>query len=338
MRITLLSLFAAASLLLGTAGAQQTTAYHLVRVTPIDTDKGVDYLYFDQATRHLYISHGTSLVVFDVDKGAVAGKIEGMQRVHGIAITPFNHGFITSGGNSTVRMFDLKTLATLADIPAAGNPDGIVYEASTARVFAFDHKGGIMTVIDAKTGKVAGSAELGGQPEFPATDNKGFVWVNQEDKSTLIKIDAKTMKAVASWPDAPCEGPTGMALDNANRLLFVGCGNERMAVIEAETGNVITTLPIGVHTDATHFDVKAKLIFNANRSNVTVVRQEAKDKYSVAQNYDTLGRANTLAIDESNHHVFAAGSLQDADLDHLPAGTDKSKTPAGTFVLLEYAP
>lgn len=321
----------------GMAGAQVPTNYHLVRVIPVDSGKGVDYVTFDQETRRLYVSHQTSVVVIDVVKGSVVAKMEGMDRVHGIAISPFGHGFITSGGNSTVRMFDTKTFATLATIPAPGGPDGLVYEPVTARVFVFDHKAGVMTVIDSKTGKVAGSAELGGMPEFPAVDGKGTVWVNQEDESTLLKIDAKTMKLVASWPDAPCEGPTGMDFDPGTRHLFVGCGNEKMAVIEGDTGKVLTTLPIGVHVDATHFDAKTGLIFNANRSTVTVIRQE-KGVYSVAQNYNTLGRANTLAIDRENHHVYAAGSLAAVDLDKLPAGADKSEFPAGTFVVQEYAP
>ena len=319
------------------AAGAQTTNYHLVKVTALDAEKGVDYLYFDEGSRRLYVSHGTSVLVVDVDAGKVVGKIEGMQRVHGIAIAPDGHGFVTSGGNSTVRMFDTKTMATVADIPAAGGPDGIIYEASTKRVFAFDHKAGVMTVIDAKTGAIAGTAELGGQPEFPTTDGKGTVWVNQEDKSTLIKIDAKTMKAVASWKILPqCEGPTGMILDHKERRLYIGCGNEKMVAVKADSGEVVAALPIGVHTDATHFDVEKKLIFNANRSNVTVVRVEGKDKYSVAQNYETLGRANTIAIDAKTHHVFAAGSLAEADMAKLPAGT--AKIAAGTFVLQEFAP
>lgn len=337
MRVILSCLLAALSPT-PTLQAQKPVAYHLVRVLPIDAEKGVDYLYFDQPARRLYITHGTSVIGVDVDKHAIAGKIEGLNRVHGIAITPFHHGFVTSGNNSIVRMFDLETLATLADIPAPGGPDGILYEPSTARVFAFDHKGGILTVIDAKTGAVAGTAQLGGQPEFPATDGHGTVWVNQEDKSTLLQIDAATMKQVASFPDAPCEGPTGMVFDPLHKRLFVGCGNEKMAVIDPAHGKVIAMLPIGVHTDATHFDPKTKLIFNANRSNVTIIRQNGADQYEVVQNYATLGRANTLAIDEKTHHVFAAGSLAAEDLAHLPPGTDPASMPVGTFVLQEFAP
>jgi DNA-binding beta-propeller fold protein YncE len=316
----------------------QATSFKLVKVIPVQVaGSGVDYLAFDEGARRMYVTHGTSVVVVDVDQGAVVGKIEGMNRVHGVAITPFHHGFVTSGNSSTVRMFDLKTLATLKDIPAEGTPDGLVYEPMTARVFAFDHKTGVMTVIDAKTGDVAGTAALGGMPEFPATDGKGLVWVNQEDKSTLIKIDAKTMKPVASWPDAPCEGPTGMAMDGKTRMLFVGCGNEKMAAIMADSGKVVATVPIGVHTDATHFDAAKKLIFNANRSNVTVVRMDGPEKFTVVQNYETLGRANTLALDLKKHHVWAAGTLQAADMEKLPAGVDKGMFKVGMFVVMEFA-
>jgi DNA-binding beta-propeller fold protein YncE len=236
-------------------------------------------------------------------------------------------------------MFDLKTLATLADIPAKGNPDGILYEPKTDRIFAFDHRAGAVTVVDAKTGAVAGTIEIGGQPEFPAADGKGTVWVNQEDKSVLVKIDAASMKVDKTWPIAPCEGPTGMDIDRKNRRLFIGCGNEKMAVVNADTGEVIKTLPIGVHVDATWFDPETKLIFNANRSSITVIRQETQDDYNVVQTIETLGHANTLAIDFKTHRVFAATSLwktEPAD-PAAPNAKPKESVIPGTAAVLIYA-
>lgn len=322
------------------AGAQSSINYHLLNRIPIDSEGGWDYLNIDQAARRLYVSHGAEVDVVDLRKAKVVGKVTGMNRTHGIALVPkYGRGFITSGGNSTVRVFDLKTLATIADLPVAGSPDGILYESKTERVFAFDHRGGVVTVIDAKAGTVAGTIEIGGQPEFPTTDGDGTVWVNQEDKSVLVKIDAATMKIDTTWPIAPCEGPTGMDMDRKDRRLFIGCGNEKMAVVNADSGEVITTLPIGVHVDATWFDEGTKLIFNANRSSITVIPQESKDKYSVVQTVTTPGNANTLAIDLKTHRVYAATSLYKAEAvpEGSPAGTKAKETAIpGTAAVLVY--
>jgi len=318
------------------AAAQGTVNYHLLKQIPIGREGGQDYLNIDQEGRRLYVSHGTTVEVVDIDKDVWVGTISGLNGVHGIAVAPkLRHGFITSGKSSTVRMFDLKTLATLVDTPAKGTPDGLVFEPMTERIFAFDHRGGSVTVIDAKTGEPAGAIEIGGMPEFPTTDGKGTVWVNQEDKSTLFKINAKTLKVVNSWPIAPCEGPTGEDMDREHRLLFIGCGNEKMAVVNADTGAVITTLPIGTHTDATWFDPQTKLIFNANRGSTTVIHQDAADKYSVAQTWVPLGHANSLAIDFKTHRVFQASSLYEA----APAAageTPKVSAVPGSFAVGVY--
>jgi hypothetical protein len=332
----------ALALSIAPAVAQKPVKYHLVKKIPIAAEGGWDYLNIDQHARRLYVSHGNEVDVVDIDTDKVVGIITGMNRSHGIAVAPkFNRGFITSGGNSTVRIFDLKTLATVADLPAAGSPDGILYEPKTERIFAFDHRGGIVTVIDAKDAKVAGTIEIGGMPEFPATDGHGTVWVNQEDKSTLVKIDAASMKVLKTYPDATCEGPTGMDLDRKNRRLFIGCGNEKMAVVNADTGEVITTQPIGVHVDATWFDAGTGLIFNANRSSITVLHQDGKDKYRVVQKVDTEGHANTLAVDFKTHKVYAATSMYKTEpvADGAPAGTKPKDTVIpGTAAILVYAP
>ncbi|MDP9038849.1 MAG: YncE family protein [Acidobacteriota bacterium] len=319
------------------AAGQGAVSYHMTKQIPVGREGGQDYLNIDQEGRRLYVSHGTTVEVVDIDKDVWVGTISGLNGVHGIAVAPkFGHGFITSGKTSTVRMFDLKTLATLADAPAAGTPDGVVYEPMTERVLAFDHRSGVVTAVDAKSGAVVGMLEIGGMPEFPATDGKGTVWVNQEDKSTLFKIDAKTMKVLGSWPVAPCEGPTGMDLDRANRRLFIGCGNERMAVVNADTGAVITTLPIGVHTDATWFDPGTKLIFNANRGTTTVIRQSGPDTYSVVQSWVPAGHANTLAIDFKTHRVFQASSLYESTPGADGAAAKVSVVP-GSFAVQVWA-
>jgi len=318
--------------------AEDKVNYHLTKKVPIATDGGFDYLAVDDAGRRVFVSHQTEVEVFDLDSNTFVGKVDGMLRVHGIVAVPqYGHGFITSGGNSTVKMFDLKTLASLKDIPAPGGPDGILFEPKTDRVFAFDHKQGHVTVINAKDGSVAGGIEIGGTPEFPATDQDGSVWVGLEDESKLVKIDAATMKVVQTMPLAPCDGPTGMDMDRKNRRLFIGCGNEKMAVVDADKGTVVTTAPIGVHVDATWFDPETKLVFNANRATITVIRQKDKDTYEVVQTIQTLGHANTLAIDHKNHRVFAATAMFKTEPATNGGKATETALP-GTSALLIYEP
>src|SRR5216684_2949264 len=220
--------------------ASDAGTYHLLKKTSLTGEGNWDYLAIDQNGRRLYVSHGSQVEVIDLDKDEPVGKITGMNGVHGIAIaSKLDRGFITSGNTSTVKMFDLKTLQSLADIPAGNGPDGVLFEPVTRRVFAFNHRGGTLTVIDAVAGKAIETIELGGQPEFPVTDGKGTVWVNNEDKSMLLKIDAKQMKVLERWPVAPCEAPASMALDQKNRRLFIGCNSKVMAVADADSGKII---------------------------------------------------------------------------------------------------
>jgi DNA-binding beta-propeller fold protein YncE len=203
-------------LLAALAGLAQSTGYRLLKKIPAAGDGGWDYLFMDNEARRLYVSHGTQVEVIDADADKWIGKIDGMNGVHGIAIaSKLGHGFITSGNTKTVKMFDLKTLQSLADIPvAADGPDGLVYEPTTERVFVFEHRGAGMTVIDAKDGKELKEAPVPGQAEFPVVDGKGTVWDIIEDKSLILKIDAKEMKVLAQWPIGPaCERPSGQAID-----------------------------------------------------------------------------------------------------------------------------
>lgn len=317
--------------------ASNPAPYHLIKKIPLAGEGNWDYLAIDVAARRLYVSHGSQVEVIDIDKDEPVGKIAGMNGVHGIAIAPkLNRGFITSGNTSTVKMFDLKTLESLADIPAGNGPDGVLFEPTTQRVFAFNHRGGTLTVIDAKEGKAIENIELGGQPEFPVTDGKGTIWVNNEDKSMLLKIDPKAMKITERWPVAPCEAPASMDLDRKTRRLFIGCNNEKMAVADADSGKIITTLPIGPHVDATAFDPASKLIFNANRGSVTIIHQDSADTYSVVQTLETAARANTLALDLKSRKLY----LSSADFETLTAASadakPKQKMLPNTFAVYVY--
>ena len=298
-----------AFLALAAAAWGQPAGYHLLKEIPIAGDGSQDYLALDQVSRRLYVSHGTEVVVLDLNSDTLVGAITGMNGVHGIAVAPaLGRGFITSGNTSTVKVFDLKTLASIADLPAGNGPDGVLYEPVTRRVFAFNHRGGTLTVIDAVAAKVIDNIELGGQPEFPVTDGSGMVWDIIEDKSQLLKIDAKTLRILERWPLAPGEAPSGLAADWKHRRLFVGCNSKVMVVADADTGKIVADLPIGVHVDATAFDPATKLIFNANRGSVTLSRQESADRYSTVGTLETWPHANTLALDETTGKIYLAAS------------------------------
>jgi len=291
------------------AAPAPTGGYSVVKKISVSGQGGWDYLTVDDAARRLYVSHGTQVEILNLDSGESLGSIPTMG-VHGIALAPeFNHGFISDGKANTVLMFDLKTMKVLSEIATAKDPDGIIYDDATKRVFAFNGDANKATAIDAATGKVAGTIDLGGGPEFAAADGNGYVFDNLEDESQVLKINSRELKVEQRWPTAPCSSPSSMAMDRANRRLFVGCRSKVMAVIDADSGQVITTLPIGDHVDATAFDPESKLIFNSNgEGTITVIHQDSPDKYSVVETVKTAPRAKTMALDPKTHRLFLSTS------------------------------
>jgi YVTN family beta-propeller protein len=288
------------------AAAAQSGGYSVIKKIPIAGTGSWDYLSVDEGARRLYVSHGTQVEVVDIDALTVVGSIPNTPGVHGIAIAPeAGRGFVSNGKSSTVTIFDLKTLKPIADVPTGQKPDAIIYDPGTSRVFAFNGGGNSATAIDAASGKVAGTVDLGGGPEFAAADGKGYVFNNLEDESLLLKINSRELKVEQRWPTAPCASPSSMAIDRANRRLFLGCRSKVMAVVDADSGKVITTLPIGDHVDATAFDTETKLIFNSNgEGTITVIHEDSPDKYSVVETVKTLPRAKTMALDPKTHRLF----------------------------------
>jgi YVTN family beta-propeller protein len=280
--------------------------YSIIKKISIPGTGSWDYLAVDEAARRLYVSHGTQVEVVDIDALTVVGSIPNTQGVHGIAIAPeLGRGFTSNGEASTVTIFDLKTLKPIADVPTGKKPDAIIYDPATSRVFAFNGGSNSATVIDAATGKVAGTVNLDGGPEFAAADGNGFVYNNLEDESLLLKINSHELKVEQRWPVAPCSSPSSMAMDRANRRLFLGCRSKVMAVVDADSGKVITTLPIGDHVDASAFDPETKLVFNSNgEGTITVIHQDSPDKYSVVETVKTAPRAKTMALDPKTHRLF----------------------------------
>ena len=304
------SLRATLVLLLFTLPALAQGGYKITQHIAIPGTGGWDYLTVDEASRRLYVSHGTQVEVVDIDSKTLVATIPNTAGVHGIAIAPeLGRGFTSNGGTSTVTIFDLKTLKKIADVPTGKKPDAIIYDPATSQVFAFNGDSESATVISAADGKVAGTVPLGGGPEFAVADGKGYVYDNLEDKSQIVKIDARKLKVEQRWPVAPCEAPSSMAMDRTNHRLFIGCRSHIMAVIDSESGKVITTLPIGDHVDATAFDEDSRLIFFSNgEGTITVIHQDSPDKYTAVETVKTLPRAKTMALDPKTHQLFLSAA------------------------------
>jgi DNA-binding beta-propeller fold protein YncE len=331
--------YALLPLVLAAAFAQ--SGYHLIKKISIPGDGFWDYLTTDPGTGRVFISHGTEVDVVDGKKGEVIGKITGLTLVHGIALAPeFNHGFISDGAANQVVVFDMKTLAKTGTVAAGMNPDGIIYDPGSKRVFAFNGRSSSATVVDAEKGTLAGTVMLEGKPEFPAPDGKGHVYVNIENKSEVMDIDAKQLMVVHTWPLAPCQEPSGMAMDTKTRRLFSGCDNKMMAVMDADTGKVVTTVPIGDGVDATWFDPETKYVLNSCGQDgvLTVIHEDSPDKYTVVENVKTEKGARTMALDPKTHTVYLALAQVEMQppAEGDPNGRPRRRVLPGSFGLLEF--
>jgi DNA-binding beta-propeller fold protein YncE len=270
-------------------------------------------------------------MVVDPDTGKVLGDIPGTEGVHGIALAPeFNRGFTSNGRSSSVSIFDLATLKVLSQVKTTGdNPDAILYEPFTKRVFTFNGRGKNATAIEAESGAVSGTIPLEGKPEFAASDGSGRVYVNIEDKNEVLLLDPKKLTVEARWPLAPCEEPSGMALDVLRKRLFVGCGNRLLMIVNATDGHVVGQLPIGDRNDAVAFDAGTGLVFASNGDGtLTLVKQAAPDAYEVVQTVQTQQSAKTLAIDFKTHRAF----LPAARFGPPPSPTPENPRPRPSMV------
>jgi DNA-binding beta-propeller fold protein YncE len=330
-RSTFLILASAISLASTTALAQGAGAYHFVKKIAAGGEGGWDYLIADTASERLYVSRGTHVMVVDLKADSVIGDIPNTAGVHGIAFAPaLNRGFTSNGRDTTVTIFDLKTLAQIGTVKVTGrNPDAIVFDPFSGRVFTFNGGGANTTAIDAATGTVAGTIELGGKPEFSVSDLKGTMYVNIEDKSEVVAFDPKALKVKARYPLAPCEEPSGMAMDRTNSRLFVVCSNKLMAVLDAANGHVITTLPIGQGVDASGFDPSTGFAFASNgEGTMTIVHEDSPNKFSVVGNVPTQRGARTMALDPKTHRIY----MSTAQFGPPPAPTPERPNPRPTVV------
>ena len=320
--------------------ARAAGPYHFVREIPVAGEGGWDYLSVDAAGRRLYVSHGTEVVVIDIDKDAVVGTIADTPGVHGLAVaSELKRGFTSNGLEKKAGIVDLQTLKTLSKVETGANPDGMLYEPGQMEVYMFNGRGRSATVFEAATGKVVATIPLEGKPEFGVADPQaGRVFDNIEDKSEVAVIDTKTHSVVATWPIAPGEEPSGMAIDLEHHRLFLGCGNKLMVMVDSSSGRVVASVPIGQGVDANAFDPGTQLAFSScGDGTVTVAKEETPDKLTVVQTLATEPRARTMTIDPKTHKIYLASAKFEA----APAPTEAAPRPRpkmvpGSFKILVY--
>ncbi len=306
---------------------------------PIGGEGGWDALTIDAPTHRLFVTHATHVQVVDVKTDKVVGEIPDTPGPHGVALAPdLGRGFTSNGRDSSVTVFDLKTLAILGRLKLdARNPDAIAYDPVSKRVFVFNGGSSSASVIDASADTLVGSVPLAGKPEFAAADGAGRMYVNLEDSSAVVALDTRTLQVLHRWPLAPGEEPSGLALDRKHRRLFAGCSNEKLVVVDADQGSVVAVLPIGKKVDGVAFDASRQLVFSSNGDGtLTVIHEDAPDRFTVIETVSTQDGARTLALDETSGTVY----LPTAEFGPSPPPTADRPHPRGsvvpgTFVILE---
>jgi DNA-binding beta-propeller fold protein YncE len=328
-----------------TAVMAAPSGYHLLKKYSFGAAEGstreyFDYITVDSAARRVYLSHGTEIKVIDADSGALVGNITGLKQDHGVAVAgEFGRGFISDGAQGKVVIFDLKTLKVTGEANADKDADCVIYDPFTKRVFVMNGDPHSSTVIDAKSGSVVGTIELGGGPEFAVSDGKGTVYVNLEDKSELVAIDATTMKIKSRWPLAPAGAPTALAMDVAHHRLFsAGRNPQQFVVVDADSGKVLQSFPISSGVDAAAYDAESGMVFVSTREGmVHVFHEDSTDKFSEVDTVKTEYGAKTMGLDTKTHNIF----VDTADFGAAPAPTADRPHPQrapiqGTFHVLVY--
>lgn len=315
-----------------------TPGYHVIHRINTGGEGGWDYVTADPEGNRLFLSRGTHAMVIDLGRDSIVGDIPNTAGIHGVALAPeLNRGFTSNGRDSSVTIFDYKTLAPIGVVKIPGrNPDAILYDPGTKRVFTFNGGTSNATAIDATNGTVVGTVDLAGRPETAVSDG-GKVYANIEDKSEIAVFDAKTLAVLARWPLAPCEEPSGLAIDRVHQRLFAGCSNKTMAVVDMRTGKVVASPAVGAGVDAAGFDPATQLAFTSNgEGTITVVHEDTPDKYTVVETVPTQRGARTMAVNPKTHRLYTVT----AEFGPAPAPTADRPRPRppmipGTFVVLE---
>jgi YVTN family beta-propeller protein len=311
--------------------------YKIAAKINIEGDGGWDYLTADEINDRVFISHASMVQVLDVKTQKVVGIIPDTKGVHGIALAyDLNKGYTSNGKDSSVTVFDLKTLKVITTIKVTGaKPDAILYDKFSQKVFVFNGKSFNANVIDANTDLVIATIKLDGKPEFSATNEKGRVYVNIEDKNQITVINVNNLKVETNWSIAPGDEPTGLAIDNETNRLFSVCGNKLMVVTDAVTGKVITTLPIGDGCDGVAFDTELKRVYASNgEGNITVVQEENESSFKVLETIKTQKGTRTICTNSKTHQVFTPT----AEFQTKEDSKSKASAKPGTFVVIEIVP
>lgn len=318
--------------------------YRIIKRIAISGDGGWDYITADTEGRRLYVPHDTDVIVIDLDTGTIVGKISGLRESHGVAVArDVGKGFISATDPGSVTIFDLKTLAVLGTVRVGDDPNGIIYDPHTQRVFSADRGSKRLTALDAKSGKiVATTMDLAGRTEHLASDRKGHVFLNMQDLGTLLKLDANDLKVMASWQLEGCGQPSSMDIDRAHDRVFIGCRSGELAVVDGNSGRVVATQPIGPGVDALEFDPRTSRIYvstGGGEGVLSVFHEDAADTYSVVENVKTLPGARTMALDQKTGIVY----LPVADVGPAPAPTTQNPRPRrrtvpGTFSVIAVGP
>ncbi|MDQ2767267.1 MAG: alkaline phosphatase family protein [Gemmatimonadota bacterium] len=309
------------------------SGFHLAARRPLGNAEGWDYLAFEPGARLVYISHERDVLVVDPASGRIVDRIAHTPGVHGIAFAPAVHrGFISDGDDSSVTIFDLGTRRVLGHVKTGGDPDAIAFDSVSGRIFTMNAAGESSTAIEASTGRVAGTIALGGAPEFAVADGRGHLFANIESTSELVEIDTRSLTLEHRWPLAPCATPSALSMDRVRRRLFVGCRNHVLAVVDADAGRVLQTLPIGDHVDASVFDAERGLVFASNGDGtMNVFGQRDADSLALLETVKTQAGAKTMTFDASTHDVF----LVTASRAKRAAG--KGPILPGTFTLMRFS-
>ena len=290
---------------------------------------GWDLLTIDAASRRVFVTRGDHLMVADIDSGKIVGDIAGLKRAHGVVLVrSVKRGYVSSGGDDRVVAFDLDTLKSVADIPAGKNPDAIAADEASGHVFVFNGRSSDATVIDAATNKVIATIALPGKPELAVSDGHGKIFVNLEDKNQLVGIDVKTGKVGTPWPLGTCEEPSGLAIDALHKRLFSVCANKQMAIVDADDGHVVASVPIGEGPDGAAFDERTSTAFSSNSDGtLTVVHEDDANHFRVIANVATPKRARTITLDAKTHRVV----LPIAEFGAAPAPSKEEPHPRPTM-------
>ena len=287
----------------------QSADYHALKEIAVGGTGAFDYLTVDPSARRLYVSHGTKVVVIDIEKDAIVGEVTDTPGIHGIAIAPdLKRGFTSNGREAKVSIFDPETLKTLSKVETGPNPDAILYEPGQQEVYTFNGRGKSSTVFEGKTGKVVATIALSGKPESATADPKaGRVYCNIENKSEIAVIDTKSHQVVNNWPIAPGEEASGMAIDLEHHRLFSGCHNKLMVMMDDSNGKIVATVPIGDGVDANAFDPGTQLAFSSNGDGtVTIAHEDSPEKLTVVQTLKTQRGARTMSLDLKTHNIYLA--------------------------------